>query len=66
MTAYLIKDLPRFKVEDLHGRTLKISVGQSNEDGYETKVIMGLDETTGIIYVISSTQTYKGETNERD
>ena len=61
MTEYLIKDLPRFEVEDLHGKTLEISVGKSNEDGYETTIVMGLDATTGTIYLLSSTQTYKEE-----
>lgn len=61
MTEYLIKDLPRFEVEDLHGKTLEISVGKSHEDGYETTIVMGLDATTGTIYLLSSTQTYKEE-----
>lgn len=59
MNLDFIKDPILFKLEDLHGKTLKIRVGQDVEDGYETTVVAGNDTSTGIMYVLNSTQRRK-------
>lgn len=60
MKNYL-KGMSFFKLEDLHGKTLEMAVGEDEEDGVKCTVLFGIDRSTGIVYHLNTTRKYKGE-----
>lgn len=52
MTNKLIDGIKVFSWEQLQGKILKIVVGVDEQDGYETTVVNGYEETTGNLYVL--------------
>ena len=47
----LLENIHKFDWRDLHGKVLKITVGESEEDGMKYMCVMGVDEN-GHYYVV--------------
>jgi len=54
----LLENIHKFDWKELHGKQLRIAVGQGDEDGVEYVCVMGVDESTGHYYVLH-TETKK-------
>jgi hypothetical protein len=53
----LLENIHKFEWKDLHGKVLKIVVGEGQEDGVKSVCVMGLDEHTGHYYVLHTKTT---------
>lgn len=54
----LLENNHKFDWKELHGKQLRITVGQSGEDGVESVCVMGVDESTGHYYVLHTETRY--------
>lgn len=55
------KDLTLYDIRELHGKNLKIFVGEDVVDGERTTVVLGSDISNGMQYVL---EVYKTEEKE--
>lgn len=56
----LLENIHKFDWKDLHGKVLKIGVGESQEDDVKSVCVVGVDEQTGHYYVLH-TKTTRGK-----
>ena len=53
----LLENIHKFEWKDLHGKVLKIVVGEDVLDGVKSVCVMGLDAHTGHYYVVHTETT---------
>lgn len=56
MDEVIFKNIPLIDLEELNGKTLKITVATDVLDGIKTTVIAGYDEQSDVTYILKQKQ----------